>query len=115
MLHTERTDQAYKLLKSYARTPEQIQAVKEAYIEMLDIDSEDQVVLRVIGCIFDGLRFGNWLWNTPPNAKQGPPDTSIRVKSLNDPSGMINLKRVFHTPEELARIRARGERHPGGL
>jgi len=58
MLHTERTDQAYKLLKSYARTPEQEQAVKEAYIEMLDADSEDQVVLRVIGCIFDGLRFG---------------------------------------------------------
>ena len=85
MLHTERTDQAYKLLKSYARTPEQEQAVKEAYIEMLDADSEDQVVLRVIGCIFDGLRFGNWFWNMPPTAQTVKPDADGNVPTDKPP------------------------------
>jgi hypothetical protein len=70
MLHTERTDQAYKLLKSYARTPEQRFAVDRVVVDALaDNDNEDKVVLALLGCIVQGIGFGNWLWDTPPSAQ----------------------------------------------
>jgi hypothetical protein len=73
MLHTQKTDQAYKLLKSYARTKEQKRAVDETYLELLDMNSnEDRVIIYVLDLILNGLCFGNWFWNMPPNAKKAP-------------------------------------------
>ncbi len=72
MLHTEKTDQAHRLLRSYARTPDQQQAVDETYVDILgDTDSEDRAIMQLIGLILDGLRFGNWFW-IKPEAKRVP-------------------------------------------
>jgi hypothetical protein len=66
MLITERTKQALQLFSSYARTPEQKTVVAETFRTLLaESDNEDYVVLTIISYIFDGLRFGNWLWITP--------------------------------------------------
>jgi hypothetical protein len=71
MLRTARTDNAYWLLRSYAKTSSQKQAVDRTYIDtLLDPDNEDQVVIRMLGLILDGLRDGNWLWNTPVAQKE---------------------------------------------
>jgi hypothetical protein len=70
MLHTERTDKACDLLKSYARTLEQKIEVEQAYVDTLaDNDNEDRVVINLLGFILDGLRYDNWLWNMPPSAQ----------------------------------------------
>ena len=70
MLPTDKTDQAYYMLTSYAHTPDQEHAIDDTYTEVLaDNNSEDRVVIALLGLILDGLRFGNWLWNTPPTAQ----------------------------------------------
>jgi len=77
MLHTVRTDIAYEILRSYAKTPEQHEAVKQAYVDTLaDNDNEDNVVIALLGYVLDGLKFGNWLW-LKPKAKQAQPDAPI--------------------------------------
>jgi hypothetical protein len=81
MLHTEKTDQAYKLLKSYAHTPEQKLQTDAVYVEALDADNEDTVIIAMLGYILDGLRFGNWLWDMPPNAKTVKQDADGESRS----------------------------------
>jgi hypothetical protein len=69
MLHTEKTDQVFHLLKTYANTSDQWMKVDEAYDRLLvENDNEDRVIIALLGYVLDGLRFGNWLWNMPPNA-----------------------------------------------
>ncbi|HWI68640.1 MAG TPA: hypothetical protein VNS88_09695 [Nitrospiraceae bacterium] len=69
MFKTPKTELAFRLLRNYARTPGQREAVDELYEEVLhNSDNEDQVIIYMIGLILDGLRYGNWLWNMPPNA-----------------------------------------------
>ena len=70
MLHTDKTDQAHRLLRSYAHTPGQQQQVDETYVDILaDTDNEDTAIMHLVGLILDGIRFGNWFWNMPPNAQ----------------------------------------------
>ncbi len=77
MLHTEKTDQAYKLLRSYTETHDQAIAVKTLYVEVLaGIDNEDRVIIHLLCLILDGLRYGNWFWNMPPSA---PTDKAARL------------------------------------
>jgi hypothetical protein len=89
MLHTEKTDQAYKLLKTYARTPEQDQAVDTLYVDILaESSNEDRVIIYLLGLVLDGLRYGNWFWNMPPNAKQAIPavaDYAKRMQGMREP------------------------------
>jgi hypothetical protein len=69
MFHTVRADIAYEILRSYTQTPEQHEAVKQAYVDTLaGNDSEDKVIIAMLGYVLDGLRYGNWLWNMPPSA-----------------------------------------------
>jgi hypothetical protein len=89
MLATGRTDQAYMLLLGYARTPEQEQAVKTLYVDILaEQNNEDRVIIYLLGLITDGLRYGNWFWNMPPNAKQAMPtiaDYAKRMQGMREP------------------------------
>lgn len=88
MLHTEKTDQAYKLLKSY-EPPDQEQAVDNMYIDILaNTDHEGQAVLQILGLITDGLRYGNWFWNMPPNEKQVLPSKEDILKKFAPPRPM---------------------------
>lgn len=70
MIHNAKTDKAYQLLNSYASIQDHRNQVWEVYQEVLaGNDNEDQVIITILGYILDGLRFGNWLWNVPPNAR----------------------------------------------
>jgi hypothetical protein len=83
MLATGKTDQAYMLLLNYARTPEQEIAVKTLYVDILaEQNNEDRVIIYLLGLITDGLRYGNWFWNMPPNAREITPDTPERIKDI---------------------------------
>lgn len=80
MLHTEKTDQAYELFKSYARTPEHKEKVDQVYVDLLaNEDNEDFVVIRILGLILDGVHYGNWLWNMPPSAPLAPTNKASRL------------------------------------
>jgi hypothetical protein len=56
------------------------------YMELLEGSSnEDQVVIYLTGLVRDGLCYGNWLWNMPPDAPHAPKspfESSVRERKV---------------------------------